>query len=95
MYLTDACTAALDQIIADHAPKGYVAYVVTGRADGVLIADRHDPLGAGHADVIINYAGDTYDLYAFGEHVSGQLHTLRRVLLTRLCRHAAKNPANA
>lgn len=97
MKPVDAALPATQQIVADPAKDGTASYVVTGRLDGSQHVAPYRPApGTGvHPDVVITYAGDTYDLYAFGETVSGQIHTLFRVLLTRLSRHAARNPANA
>ena len=96
MNLTDAANPALLHILGQLAACGSYSCGVIGRADGYLAVESFDPLFGGVPDIRIDYCGDSFDLYAFGDPVvSGALHTLRRVLLTRLCRRAAKIPRNA
>lgn len=95
MVPIDAADAAAVTIMRDGARSGTAAFRITGRRDGSLHVGTPGLAADGcGADIVINYAGDSFDLYAFGEQVSGALHTLRRVLLTRLARQAALIPAN-
>lgn len=68
-----------------------VRFVVIGCSDGRQIVETPQ---TSRPDVEIFLLEDRYTLHAWGESVTGLRHTLSRVLLTRLARHAEKNPAN-
>lgn len=91
MDLAAAITAAHSYIVGYPAPAGRLDVNIFGRADGTLGIET--PVH-GAPDVTVEYCGDSYVLTAFGEVVEGALHTLSRVLYTRLARQAALIPAN-
>ncbi len=96
MDLNEAIANALDQIVAHPAPAGEVSFCLCGSRTGRVEASEVLPrdIGTTPVDVLISYAGDSYDLCFRGEQVSGAIHTLRSVLRRRLLSEAARNPAN-